>query len=133
MSKFEVGQEVTVERVFSKEDVEKFAALSGDDNPLHVDVEYARASRFGAPVVHGILVAGLVSKAIGTQLPGIGSIYLEQNLRFKRPVYIGDKVQAHVIIEEIDEKKHIYTLRTNVYNQNDECVVAGTAKVLYEG
>lgn len=132
MNEFYVGQEVSEEKKFEQSEVMAFSEISGDNNPLHLDEEFARNSRFGAPVVHGILVAGLISKIIGTQFPGEGSIYLEQNLRFLKPVYVGECVVAKVKITDIILDKKIFLLETNVYNKNEICVLCGSAKVLYE-
>lgn len=132
MAEFYVGQKAEASRCFTMEEVRQFADLSGDNNPLHVDEEYAEKGRFGRCVVHGILVSGLISKVLGTQLPGKGSIYLEQNLSFRKPVYVGDTVTARVQITEILQEKKIITLETNVYNQEEKCVILGTAKLLYE-
>lgn len=126
-----VGQEAEASKCFTMEDVRQFAGISGDDNPLHVDEAYAEKGRFGRCVVHGILVSGLISKVLGTQLPGVGSIYLEQNLSFRKPVYVGDTVTARVRITEIRTEKRIITLETNVYDREDQCVILGTAKILY--
>lgn len=133
MDRFYVGQEAQVTACFTKDDVEQFAALTGDNNPLHVDEEYAKAGRFGGCVVHGILVAGLISKVLGTELPGEGSIYLGQSLSFKKPVYVGDTVTARVRITDINWEKKIMTLETNVYDRAEKCVIMGTATILYEG
>lgn len=132
MNEFYVGQEVSEEKKFEQSEVIAFSEISGDNNPLHLDEEFARNSRFGAPVVHGILVAGLISKIIGTQFPGEGSIYLEQNLRFLKPVYVGECVVVKVKITDIILDKKIFLLETNVYNKNEICVLCGSAKVLYE-
>lgn len=132
MTDFYTGQEAEASRCFTMEDVRQFAGLSGDNNPLHVDEEYAGKGRFGRCVVHGILVAGLISKVLGTQLPGEGSIYLEQNLSFRKPVYAGDTVTARARITEILTEKKIILLETNVYNQKGDCVILGTAKMLYD-
>lgn len=128
-----VGQEAEVSRCFTMEDVRQFAGLSGDNNPLHVDEAYAGKGRFGRCVVHGILVSGLISGVLGTRLPGEGSIYLEQNLSFRKPVYVGDTVTARVRVTGIRTEKKIIALETNVYDQKGECVVMGSAKILYEG
>lgn len=133
MSRLYVGQEIREERVFTTYDVEHFAQISGDCNPIHLDEEYGRRSRFGGTVVHGLLVSGLISKIIGMDMPGEGSIYMEQNLRFRKPVYVGEKVVAKIKIADIDKDRNIYTLETNVYNSKEECVIEGNAKVLYEG
>ncbi|MCM1541490.1 MAG: MaoC family dehydratase [Blautia sp.] len=132
MERFYTGQEAEASKCFTMEDVRQFAILSGDDNPLHVDGEYAENGRFGRCVVHGILVSGLISRVLGTQLPGEGSIYLEQNLSFRKPVYVGDTVTARVRITEIRTEKNIIILETNVYDQEENCVILGTAKILYD-
>ncbi len=133
MNDYAVGQEIREEKIFTAYDVEQFAQISGDKNPIHLDRKYAKKSRFGDVIVHGILVSGLISKMIGMDLPGEGSIYLEQNLQFRKPVYVGEKVLAIVKIIDVNKEKHIYDLETNIYNEKNDCAVRGTAKVLYEG
>ena len=128
--KFYIGQEEQEEKVFHESDVELFAQVSGDKNLLHLNHTYAEKSRFGRKIVHGILVSSLISKIIGMKLPGEGSIYLEQNIRFRKPVYVDEKVIVKVTIIEINQNK--FTLKTNVYNMDDECLIEGNAKVLYE-
>ena len=128
--KFYIGQEEQEEKVFHESDAELFAQVSGDKNPLHLNDTYAEKSRFGRKIVHGILVSSLISKIIGMKLPGEGSIYLEQNIRFRKPVYVDEKVIVKVTIIEINQNK--FTLKTNVYNMDDECLIEGNAKVLYE-
>lgn len=132
MGGFYVGQEAEASGRFTMEEVRQFAALTGDHNPLHTDEEYAREGRFGGCVVHGILVSGLISGVLGTQLPGKGSIYLEQNLSFRKPVYVGDTVTARVRVTELWPEKKLIALETNVYNQEGQCVILGTAKLLCE-
>ena len=128
--KFYIGQEEQEEKVFHESDVELFAQVSGDKKPLHLNDTYAEKSRFGRKLVQGILVSSLISKIIGMKLPGEGSIYLEQNIRFRKPVYVDEKVIVKVTIIEINQNK--FTLKTNVYNMDDECLIEGNAKVLYE-
>lgn len=128
--KFYIGQEEYEEKVFHESDVKLFAQISGDQNPLHLDDGYAEKSRFGRKIVHGILVSSLISKIIGMKLPGEGSIYLEQNIRFRKPVYVDEKIIAKVTILEINQT--IFTLKTNVYNMGGECLIEGNSKVLYE-
>lgn len=130
MDKFYIGQEVSVEKLFTREEVLKYAELTGDNNPLHVDCEYAKNSRFGNNIVHGMLAMGIISKILGTQLPGYGSIYLEQKVKFIKPIYIGNRVLFKVKI--VDIKNKIITLETNVYDE-ETCLVSGIAKMLYEG
>ena len=119
MDSYHVGQEVSVEKTFQKEEVLAFSEITGDKNPLHIDEAFAEKSRFGGLIVHGIFVAGIFSEIIGMRLPGKGSIYLEQNLRFLKPVYVG-----------IDERKRVLTLDTEVYGEEGKKLVCGTAKVL---
>lgn len=132
MYSFFIGQEVTEEHIFSQEDVKEFATLSGDNNPIHLDEKYAARTRYGKPIVHGILITGLFSKLIGTQLPGEGSIYLEQNTQFCKPVYVGEKVITRVRIIDVNLETNRLELETNVYNTKRELVIKGTAKVLYQ-
>lgn len=132
MDRFVVGQKVVLERTFSLEEVIAYAKITGDDNPLHVDEEYAKNSRFGGNIVHGMFVMGVVSKILGTILPGNGTIYLGQDVRFKRPVYVEKKVFIEVEIAEIENDRYIY-LNTKVLDEEKNCLVEGSAKVLYEG
>lgn len=91
-------------RTVTQADVEAFADLSGDHNPLHLDEEFARQTRFGERIVHGMFTASLLSAALGTRLPGMGSIYLSQTLSFRRPVRLGDTVTVVVEVVELIEK-----------------------------
>jgi 3-hydroxybutyryl-CoA dehydratase len=125
-----VGQRATFSRTITQADVEAFAGLTGDRNPLHLDDAFARRSRFGRPIAQGILVAGVISAALGLDLPGPGTIYLSQSLRFLRPVYPGDTVTATIEIIAIREDKGIVTLRTTCTNQAGQPVVEGEAVVL---
>ncbi len=131
MDDFFIGQEIVEEKLFTEDQVRRFAELSGDRNPLHMDERYAGRSRFRGRIVHGILVAGVISKIIGTQLPGEGSIYLEQNIQFRKPVYIDEKIIVKVKITGI--ANNIVTLETNAYKEDESLAVKGTAKILYEG
>lgn len=132
MDKFYIGQEITEEKIFLKEEVDAFAEITGDNNPLHIDEEYAKKSRFGKTIVHGILVVGLVSKIIGTQLPGKGSIYMEQSVQFRKPVYIGEKVIVKVKIIDMDMSGKIISLETDVFDSSGNYAVKGKAKILFE-
>lgn len=133
MDKFYVGQQVTIERSFGLEEVIAYAKLTGDDNPLHIDAEFAQKSRFGKNIVHGMFVMGVVSKILGTMLPGNGTIYLGQDVKFKRPVYVDQKVFFVVTITDIEAEKRFIYLSTNVMDENGKCLVEGNARVLYEG
>lgn len=126
-----VGENASITKAFSQEEVSKFADLSNDHNPIHLDEAVAAESIFGQRVVHGMLVASLFSGLIGEKLPGPGSIYLGQNLSFKAPVFIGEEVTASVEISEIREDKPIITLKTICRNSEGKIVIRGEAVVLY--
>lgn len=125
-----VGQTAQMARTLTREDIAVFAAASLDTNPAHLDDEYAKNTLFGEVIVHGMWSAGLISAAIGTKLPGVGTIYLGQDLQFRRPVKIGDTVTAQITVLEKDEAKKRVILDTLVMNQNGEKVVVGKATVL---
>lgn len=102
-----IGQEGFFYKYISEQDVELFAEVSGDKNPLHLDEEYAQTTRFRGRIVHGMIGAGIISAAIAGVLPGPGTIYLNQTLNFERPVRIGDRVTARVKVLKIEMKKNI--------------------------
>ncbi|GIW30985.1 MAG: (R)-specific enoyl-CoA hydratase [Meiothermus sp.] len=130
--KFKVGDTASYTQTISEAHVALFIGAVGDTNPLHVDAEYAKKSRFGARIAQGILVAGLISTAIGTRLPGPGAIYLGQSLRFLKPTYLGDTITATVTVRAIRPDKPILSLETVCTNQKGERVIEGEATVLYE-
>lgn len=123
-----VGQSAQLTRRFSQEDIEAFARISGDDNPAHVDAAWADASPFKGRVAHGILTAGLISAVLGTQLPGPGTIYMSQTLKWLAPVRPDDELTATVTVKEIGEKGRV-TLET-VVERAGEPVLTGEALVL---
>ncbi|MDX1764281.1 MAG: MaoC family dehydratase [bacterium] len=127
--RLKVGDKASARRVFTREDVVHFSGLSLDRNPIHLDEAFAAASVFGQPIVHGMLVASLFSGLIGVELPGEGSIYLGQNLRFKAPVPVGEEVTASVEIVKIRADKPIITLRTLCLNHVGEIAIDGEAVV----
>jgi len=104
----QVGDSFSVSRVITAEDVQGFADVTGDDNPIHLDPEYAATSRFGQTVVHGVLVLGIVSKVLGRDFPGHGSIAVSMSVKFLRPVPVGSEVTIDVkIAEKIEARKHV--------------------------
>lgn len=123
-----VGDRAVLSKVITSDDVIDFARITLDSNPLHLDEEYARQTRFGGRIAHGILVAGLISAVIGTQLGG--PIYLGQTLKFVKPVRIGDTLTATAEVTAVREDKNIATLRTIVRNQEGAEVITGEATVL---
>ncbi len=124
-----IGQQASLRRTISETDIVLFAGISGDTNPVHLDDLAAQDSPFGKRIAHGILSAGLISAVIGTRLPGPGTIYLNQTLAFRRPVYIGDTLTATVEVQALRPDKPIATLRTVVTNQAAEVVIEGEAIV----
>ena len=126
-----IGQSAEYSKVVSDEDVRAFAQITGDFNPVHIDEEAAAKTRFGGRIAHGMLSAGLVSAAIANRLPGAGSIYLGQTLRFTAPVRIGDTVTVSLSVLELMSKKRI-RLATVCRNQKGETVLDGEATILVD-
>ncbi len=128
-----VGDVATYERTVTAEDVEKFAAVTGDTNPLHRDPEYAKKTRFGECIAHGMLSAGYISAVLGTKLaPHACAVYLSQSIRFLRPVKIGDAIKAVAEVKELDAEKRTLTLQTECHNQDGDAVVKGEAVILLD-
>ena len=125
-----VGQSASFSKTITEWDVYTFAGLSGDLNPAHINEEYAKTTRFGSRIAHGMLSAGLISAVIGMQLPGPGTIYMGQTLKFLSPVRIGDTVTATCTVSEIRAEKNIVKLDTVCTNQAGEVVLQGMATVM---
>ena len=130
--KFKPGDTASVTKIITQEDIEKFAKLSGDHNPIHLDEEHAKGTRFGRRIAHGMLTSSLISNVIGNELPGVGSIYLSQTLQFLAPVFAGDTITARATVTSVREDKPIVKLETVCANQRDEVVIKGEATVLVE-
>lgn len=124
-----VGQTASVTKSFCLEEVEQFARLSGDLNPIHLDADYASTTQFKRPIVHGFLYGSLVSSILANQLPGPGSIYLHQELNFKAPVFHGDEVVAVVKVTELKPEKRIVRLDTFCHSKSGIELVSGMALV----
>jgi acyl dehydratase len=124
-----VGEKASVTHVFSQADIVEFARLSGDTNPVHLDTEAARVLGFPGTIVHGMLAAGLISRVLGTVLPGSGTIYLSQELRFRRPIAPGLTVVASVEVVSRRDDKPIFELAT-IVAVADEIAIEGNATVL---
>lgn len=125
-----LGMKASITKQINTQDVDSFAVLSTDFNPLHINEEAASKGIFKHRVAHGMLVASLFSAVLGTRLPGEGSIYLGQDLKFVAPVFLGDQITAEVEIIELREDKHIVKLATIAHNQNAVNVIVGTATIL---
>jgi 3-hydroxybutyryl-CoA dehydratase len=127
--KFRPGDTASLSKTISDADIRAFADVTGDHNPIHLDEEFAKQTRFGRRIAHGMLSASLISAVIANELPGQGSIYLGQTLEFVAPVFPGDTVIARVTVISIREDKPIIKLETVCTNQRDEVVIKGEATV----
>lgn len=126
----EIGITAQRTQVITDEAIRAFAQASGDTNPVHLDDAYAATTPFGRRIAHGMLSAGIISAVLGNDLPGPGTIYLGQELKFKAPVYVGDTLTATVELVKYREDKRIATFRTTCTNQNGVVVVEGEAVVI---
>ena len=123
----QIGRRAEYTRTITEDDIERFAEVSGDHNPVHLDAEYAARTPFRGRIAHGILSAAFISAVLGNDLPGPGTIYLGQTLKFLAPVRIGDTITASVEVITVREEKRIVTLRTDCTNQNGAVVLTGEA------
>lgn len=126
----EIGVTASRIRRVTAEDIDMFARISGDNNPVHLDEGYAAGSIFGKRVAHGMLTASLISAVLGNDLPGTGTIYLGQEIRFRAPVFINDEITATVELIHYRADKRIATFRTTCTNQNGQLVLEGQAVVI---
>ncbi|MGH7727543.1 MAG: MaoC family dehydratase [Vulcanimicrobiaceae bacterium] len=131
-NEFYIGQSMSRRHTVSASDVERFAAITGDTNPLHLDEVYAARSRFGRRIAHGMLAASYISALLGVDFPGPGTIYLSQKLSFRKPVFIGDTLEVSATVSAIRPDKPVVTLTTSVRNQRGEEVLAGEAVCLVD-
>jgi 3-hydroxybutyryl-CoA dehydratase len=125
-----IGDRAQRVKTITEDDVRLFAQASGDTNSVHLDAAYAAKTIFKRPIAHGMLTASVISAVLGCDLPGLGTIYLSQNLKFKAPVYIGDTITAVVELTAYREDKRIATFSTTVTNQDGTLVVEGEAVVI---
>jgi 3-hydroxybutyryl-CoA dehydratase len=124
-----LGQSAEVSHTVTDADIRAFAEVSGDNNPVHLDEDYAAATPFKTRIAHGMLSAGYISAVLGTRLPGPGAIYISQTMNFKRPVRIGDEVTTRATVSAIDAEKARVTL-TTVCEVAGKAVVEGEAVVM---
>lgn len=127
-----IGQKASIQKTISAADITAFAGVSLDVNPIHMSEKYAENTPFGQRIVHGMLTASLISAVLGIQLPGPGTVYLGQELRFVAPVFLGDDITAEVEIIELREDKKIVKLDTTCYNQDGKKVITGIATVKFD-
>lgn len=124
----QVGMEVSYSQTITDADVKSFSGISGDKNPVHMDDEYAKDSRYKKRIAHGMISASFFSALFGTKIPGEGCVYVAQNLQFKKPVYLDDTVTATVIVTDVDLKKRRVFFRTLCKVKN-KIVIDGEAEL----
>lgn len=118
-------------RIFTPEEIEAFAKISGDDNPIHMNDEIAKEKGFDSRICHGMLIASNISKILAVNYPGPGTIYLQQSINFKSPAYPGEKLKFVLSVLKADQKKGKYLIQTDVFHDNDgDLVLTGEALVL---
>ncbi|MCX2982082.1 3-hydroxybutyryl-CoA dehydratase [Halieaceae bacterium IMCC14734] len=125
-----IGQTASYSKQIGEEDIQLFAAVSGDVNPVHLDAEFAATTQFGERIAHGALTGAIVSAAIALELPGPGTIYLSQSLRFRLPVKIGDTITIQLEVTEKRDDKKFVTLQCTAVNQTGKTVASGVAEVM---
>ena len=126
----EIGQSASFTKTVTEADAYNYAGVSGDFNPAHINEEYAKNTFFKTRIAHGMISAGFISAVLGTKLPGPGTIYLGQDLKFTKPVRFGDTITATCTVEEIIKEKNRLILTTVCTNQDGEVVIDGKAIVL---
>ena len=129
-SEITIGQTATYSKLVEERDVQLFAAVSGDVNPVHLDAEFAATTQFKNRIAHGMLSGAVISAAIAMELPGPGTIYLGQTLRFRAPVELDDTITVKLEVVDKKDKRNFVTLECKVYNQHDKLVVSGSAEVM---
>jgi 3-hydroxybutyryl-CoA dehydratase len=126
---FKEGDGFSFERFISTEDVNRFAEVVGDSNPIHLDENYAENSFFKKRIVHGAFLTGLISKVLGMDFPGEGTVYISQNSSFKRPVFVDSTVKVEVKITQVNAEKRRLVLDTTILNSDGKACLAGSAEV----
>ena len=130
IQEMKIGDSASTAKTISEADVYLFAGITGDHNPAHINEEASKKTAFGGRIAHGILSAGLISAVLAMKLPGPGTIYLGQELKFTKPVRFGDTVTATATVSEIIAEKNIVKLETVCTNQKGEVVIKGMATVM---
>jgi len=127
----EIGKSFEFSKIFTKQDVDTFAKISEDNNPIHVDDNYASKSIFGKRVVHGLLITSMFSKIFGTIYPGEGGIYQSQTSKFLKPVFLNEQITAKVTLTHFDQVKNKGTFLTECFKSYDILVLTGEAKIVF--
>lgn len=127
----ETGQTFELEFQFSQQQVDLFAEVTGDNNPIHSDHDYAAQTVFKRPIMHGFLSASVFSRIFGTLFPGEGTIYMSQSLNFLKPMYVDQPYKAVVTVEEVNAEKHRARISTIVHGADGEPAISGEAMVYH--
>jgi len=127
----EVGMSDSFAKTISEADVYGFAGISGDTNPVHINEDYAATTPFGQRIAHGMLSAALISTVAGTKLPGPGAIYVDQQIKFKAPLFIGQTARAQITVKEINERRRRVICDTTVY-VGDKAIATGEATFMVD-
>ena len=130
INELSIGMSSTIKKAFTEDDVLSFSKVSGDLNPAHIDEVYASKTMFKSRIVHGMLVGSLFSAILGTKLPGLGSIYTNQTLKFLRPVYLNEEITATVTVKELMIEKNRVILDCVATNEKGEVVLVGEAIIM---
>jgi acyl dehydratase len=129
----DIGQEYREEFVFNQQQVNEFARVTGDTNPLHYDAEYASTTPFKKPIMHGMIGAGIISRIFGIKFPGEGTVYLSQHLDFKRPMFVDVVYEAVVKVKEVNREKHVATFSTEIIEKaTGKVCTSGDAQVMHK-
>ena len=125
-----IGDSSETKKIFNETDVLMFAKVSDDYNPAHVDKDYASKTMFKKQIVHGMLVGSLFSQIFGVKMPGLGSIYTKQSLKFTKPVYFGDEITAKVTVKELNLERNRVIFDCIAINQSGDTVIIGEAEIM---
>ena len=125
-----IGESAQFSKRLTRDIVETFAEISGDCNPLHIDVAFGKSSRFKDNIVHGMLASSLICRVLGIQLPGMGTIHVSQSLKFEKPIYIDENVTARVTVVGKDDEKKRIRMKTEILNEAGLVATTGEAVVI---
>ncbi len=128
MNIIKIGDRCTVKRIFTADDVELFAKVTGDYNPIHFDEKYAKTTIFKKPIVHGPLVITLITTIFAKELPGPGTVYLSHEVKYFNPVYLGEEIIGTVEVVSINDKQHIF-VKTTCVNASGLIILEGIARL----
>lgn len=125
-----IGQTASYSKLIEEQDILLFAAVSGDVNPVHLDAAFAANTPFKERIAHGMLTGAVISAALAMELPGPGTVYVGQNLRFRQPLKIGDTVTVRLEVTDKKDKLKLVTLDCKAYNQHEKMIASGSAEVI---